>query len=173
MDRSGYRRAMSASQTHALQPVLPVSAWSSAALGLARRELTLAEVDDSELARLVNLRRRLEHQHGWWLLAAMAAAVLAVVVGGAVVDSRFAFGALATAVASGTVWLGVLATWAQGAVFRRQAREVRLSPEATARLFRAARDADHWIEVLRSCGQRPSHAELASFVRHVDEATGG
>jgi hypothetical protein len=164
---------MRPSETHTVEPVLPVPAWSSAALGLARRELTLAEVDDSELARLVNLRRRLEHQHGWWLLAAMAAAVLAVVVGGAVVDSRFAFGALATAVASGTVWLGVLATWAQGAVFRRQAREVRLSPEATARLFRAARDADHWIEVLKSCGQRPSHAELASFVRHVDEATGG
>ena len=92
---------------------------------------------------------------------------------GAVVDSRFAFGAWAAAVASGTVWLGALANWAQGAVFRRHAAEARLSPDAAARLFRAARDADHWIEVLKACGQRPSHAELASFVRHVDEATRG
>lgn len=172
----GYDQGMSAAPVEpaaSLLPVLPVPAWSATALGLVGQELSLSEVSDGELARLVELRRRLEHQHGWWLMGAMAVALLSVVGVGAVVDSRFAFGAWAAAVASGTVWLGALANWAQGAVFRRHAAESRLSPEAAARLFRAARDADHWIEVLKACGQRPSHAELASFVRHVDEATRG
>lgn len=150
-------------------PALPVPAWSSLALGCGSPR-TLADAADVDIASLVHVRMRLERLHAWWLLGAMLMALLSVIVVGAAVDSRFAFGAWATAVASGTVWLGALAHWGQRAVFRRHALAVGLSGDAADRLFRAAADADHWLSVLDGCGQRPSPAELASFVRDVDGA---
>jgi hypothetical protein len=150
-------------------PTLPVPAWSALALAGAPPR-TLADAADVDIASLVQARMRLERLHAWWLLGAMGVALLSVIVVGATVESRFAFGAWATAVASGTVWLGALAHWGQRAVFRRQALGVGLSVDAADRLYRAAADADHWLAVLEGCGQRPSPAELASFVRDVDGA---
>jgi hypothetical protein len=147
-----------------------VSSWSAQALTFPVQELALKDVGDDALASLIELRLRLERAHGWWLMGAMAGALLSVVVVGVVVGSSVVFGAYAAAVASGTVLLGVGAQWAQEAVFRRQAMLAGLSHDAAHRLFRAAADADHWIGVLRGCGQAPSPAELASFVRDVDLA---
>lgn len=151
-------------------PALPVSAWSTPALDTHPIIHRLEDAADADVAGLVQLRLRLERLHAWWLLAAMGAALLSVIVVGAVVDSRFVFGAWATAVASGTVWLGALAHWGQRAVFRYHAQACGLSVEVADRLFRAAADADHWLSVLEGCGHHPSPAELASFVRHVDDA---
>jgi hypothetical protein len=163
---------MSAAPAPNSLPALPVPAWSTPALDPNHVITRLIDAADADIAGLVELRLRLERLHAWWLLGAMGAALLSVIVVGAVFDSRFVFGAWATAVASGTVWLGALAHWAQRAVFRHHAVACGLSVDVADRLFRAAADADHWLSVLDGCGHRPSPAELASFVRHVDDAVG-
>jgi hypothetical protein len=146
-------------------PTLPVKAWSTPALIAVAAPTSLDDVADNEVAALVKLRLRLERLHAWWLLGAMSLALLSVLVVGAVVDSRFVFGAWATAVATGVVWLGAVTPWVQRAVFLRHATASGLSADVAEQLFVAAVDAAHWVSVLETCGHRPSQAELASFVR--------
>jgi len=154
-------------------PAAPVAVWSADALVPPVRIRALREASDDELARLVEVGRRLERLHAWWLMGAMAAALLSVVVVGAVVESRWVFGAYAAVVAVASTGLGAATHWLKGALFRLHGREADLDEGEADRLLRAAADADHWLSVLNACGQRPSPAELASFVRHVDDARRG
>lgn len=159
-------------QKQSSAPTLPVKAWSTPGLVGIAPPTDLDDVADEEVAALVTLRLRLERLHAWWLLGAMFLALLSVLVVGAVVDSRFVFGAWATAVATGVVWLGAVTPWAQRAVFLRQATACGLSADVADQLFVAAVDAAHWVSVLETCGHRPSQAELASFVRRESVADG-
>jgi len=145
-------------------PSLPVTALSFAASSRLRHR-ELENVDDGALAALVRLRLRLERAHGWWVLGGIFAALASVVVVGVVVDSRLTFGAYAAAVASGTVGLGMAASWLQGSTFRREARRIGLSTTAADRLFVVAVDADHWLKVIERCGLTVSASDIASFVR--------
>lgn len=147
-------------------PSLPVTALSFAATSrLRHRELEIVDVDDGDLAGLVRLRLRLERAHGWWVLGGIVAALASVIVVGVVVDSRLTFGAYAAAVASGTVGLGMAASWLQGSTFRREARRIGLSTTAADRLFVVAVDADHWLKVIERCGLSVTASDVASFVR--------
>ena len=147
-------------------PSLPVSALSLQPNSwLLRGDLDIVDLDDDTLAGLVHLRLRLQRAHGWWVLGGIFAAMASVLVVGLAVDSRLTFGAYAAAVASGTVGLGMFASWLQGSTFRRQARRAGLADVAADRLFVTAADADHWLEVIKQCGLTVSASDVASFVR--------
>jgi hypothetical protein len=150
--------------------VTPAPTWPGSALSLGlsalhHRELEVADVDDHVLAGLVRVRLELHKGHGWLLLACIFVALASVVAVGVTVDSRLAFGTYAAAVAAGTVSLGVVAEGVSVAFFRRRTAAGGLSDDASAKLFAAAADAEHWLDVLKSCGHAPSDRELASFVR--------
>lgn len=146
-------------------PSLPVSAVSLGMTWLRQRELDVKDADDAVIAGLVKVRLDLHRSHGWLLLGCIFAALASVVAVGVSIDSRLAFGTYAAAVASGTVGLGFVAERLSFAMFRRKARAQGLSDDAAAKLFAAAEDAEHWLDVLKSCGHAPSDRELASFVR--------
>lgn len=148
-------------------PSLPVSALSMGLTDLRRRELDVKDADDAVIAALVRVRLELHKSHGWLLLACIFAALGSVVAVGVTVDSRLAFGTYAAAVAAGTVGLGFVAERLSFGLFRRRARSLGLSDEASVKLFAAAEDAEHWLDVLKSCGHTPSDRELASFVRRI------
>jgi hypothetical protein len=131
----------------------------------APRELGVADIDNRTLARLVRLRHQLEQHQGWLLLGLIGAALVSVVAVGVSVESRLAFGAYAAAVAAGAVGLGFVADRLGFGLFRRQALLAGLSERAASHLFRAAADAGHWMDVLRSSGHAASDEEVATFVR--------
>ena len=148
-------------------PSLPVSALSLGLTTLTARELDVADVDDAVVARLVRVRLALHRSHGWLLLGCIFVALASVVAVGVTVDSRVAFGTYAAAVACGTVGLGFVAERLSFGMFRQQARAQGLYDDAVVKLFAAAEDAEHWLDVLKSCGHAPSDKELASFVRRI------
>ncbi len=149
----------------AMTPSLPVAHFSLGSPVLSLRELEVVDVDDSLLAGLVRVRLALHKGHGWLLLGCIFVALASVVAVGVTVESRLAFGTYAAAVASCTVGLGFVAERLSFHLFRRRAHACGLSDDACERLFAAAADADHWLDVLKTCGHAPSDRELASFVR--------
>lgn len=149
-----------------VQPVAPLSLAGAALGALLPREFEVDDVDSRSLATLVRLRHDLETHHGWLLLGCIGVALASVVGVGVSVESRLIFGAYAVAVAVGTVGLGFVADRLGYGLFRHRARAAGLSDDACARLFSAAADAGHWMDVLTSCGHVPSDDEIAGFVRH-------
>ncbi|MDP2341611.1 MAG: hypothetical protein Q8O67_11690 [Deltaproteobacteria bacterium] len=146
-------------------PVLPVAALSLQSAIFRTHELEVVDVDDAVLAGLVRLRLALDRSHGWLLLGCIFVALASVIAVGVTVESRLAFGAYAAAVAAGTVGLGFVAERLSFGLFANRAGACGLSRDASERLFVAATDADHWLDVLTSCGHAPTDHELASFVR--------
>ncbi len=149
-------------------PALPSSSVAAFTTGFASGRWAgrdLADVDDHVIAALVHLRLRLERSLGWWVFGGVLAALASVVVVGIAVDSRLTFGAWAAAVASGTVGLGVAASWLQSVTFRRAALQAGLSAAAAEQLFLVAADTDHWLAVIEHCGLTVTAGEVASFVR--------
>jgi hypothetical protein len=148
-----------------VQPVAPLSLAGGALRALLPRELELVDVDSRTLATLVRLRHQLEQHHGWLLLGCIGLALASVAAVGVSFESRLVFGAYAVAVACGTIGLGFVADRVGYGLFCRRARAAGLSDGACQRLFAAAGDAGHWMDVLRSCGHAPSDDEIAGFVR--------
>jgi hypothetical protein len=147
------------------EPVAPLSLGSLLLCAPLPRELEIADVDSRTLAVLVRLRHDLELHHGWVLLGCIGVALASVAAVGVSVESRLVFGAYAVAVACGTVGLGFVADRLGYSWFRRRARASGLSDGACERLFAAAGDAGHWMDVLGACGHVPSDDEVAGFVR--------
>ena len=147
-------------------PSLPVSGLPQGTAVLAVRPVRrLQALDDSSLADLVRLRLRLERSHGWVLLGCIALALATVIAVGLTVDSRTIFGVYAAAVATASVVLGFAADAVSRAIFLRGSRDIGLDDGDSERLFLTAREADHWVNVLSTCGEDVSDHELAAFVR--------
>lgn len=125
----------------------------------------MLDVADPAVAVLVRLRMTVERSHGWVLLACIFLTLASVVLVGAAVKNPFTFGAYAAAVAASTVGLGFVSERLCYGFFRSRARAAGLSEAACEGLFRAAADAEHWLDVLRACGHEPSDAEIAGFIR--------
>lgn len=151
------------------QPVAPLSSTSATALQAAR-ELEAHEADPEVVAGLVRARLALERARGWVSFLGIVSTVAAVVGLALTVESRGLLAVLAPLVASvpfGAVLFAERLAWY---AFSRSARAVGLSERACRRIFDGAAGADHWIDVLSSCGRPPTDAELARFVVGRDEA---
>ncbi|MCC7110508.1 MAG: hypothetical protein IT382_14545 [Deltaproteobacteria bacterium] len=150
-------------------PVAPLSASSATALQVAR-ELEAHEVDPGVVAGLVRARLALERARGWVSFLGIITTVAGVVGLALTVESKGLLAVLAPLVASvpfGAVLFAERLAWFS---FSRSARELGLSEKACRRIFEGAAGADHWIDVLSSCGRPPTDQEIARFVVDREEA---
>ena len=150
-------------------PVAPLSSPSTMALRVLR-ELEAHEVDPTVIAGLVRARLGLERARGWVSFLGIITTVAGVVGLALTVEGKGLLAVLAPLVASvpfGAVLFAERLAWFS---FSRSAREVGLSESACRRIFDGAAGADHWIDVLSSCGRPPTDAEIARFVIGRDEA---
>lgn len=153
-------------------PSLPVAPLSSSSVTAVRvvKELEAHEVDPAVVAGLVRARLALERARGWVSFLGIITTVAGVVGLALTVDSKGLLAVLAPLVASvpfGAVLFAERLAWFS---FSRSARAVGLSPRACRRIFEGAAGADHWMDVLSSCGRPPTDVEIARFVIDRDDA---
>lgn len=149
-------------------PVAPLSSSSATALRVMR-EWEAHEVDPAVVAGLVRARLALERARGWVSFLGIITTVAGVVGLALTVESKGLLAVLAPLVASVPFCAVLFAERLAWFSFSRSAREVGLSARACRRIFDGAAGADHWIDVLSSCGRPPTDAEIARFVVGKDE----
>lgn len=144
-------------------PVLPVAAMT-APLRAHVVEHDVHDVDARVIARLVRTRLALDRGRGWVALLGLVSTIVGVVGVALSVHSRGLLAVLAPVVAAVPFALGVFADRACAAWFVHLGRAEGLSEGACRRVWDGAAGADHWIDVLSSCGRPPSDEEIAAFV---------
>lgn len=146
-----------------------MSSSSATALRMAR-EIEAHEADPEVIASLVRARLVLERARGWVSFLGIITTVAGVVGLALTVEGKGLLAVLAPLVASVPFCAVLFAERLAWFSFSRSAREVGLSERACRRIFEGAAGADHWIDVLSSCGRPPTDAEIARFVVGRDEA---